>query len=52
MTEPTKQPRRPVYFSIPMGWREMKPEDRHAHAKAIAARIIAQAPAGALSPKS
>ena len=49
MSEPTKQPEKKVYFSIPMGWADMKPEDRRAYAKSVAARIMALAPSGLAS---
>ena len=33
--QPTEPPKK-VFFSIPMGWAEMKPEDRQAYARDIA----------------
>ena len=51
MTEPMKPPKK-VFFSIPMGWADMKAEERHAAAKDIARRILAVAPPGAMPPSS
>jgi hypothetical protein len=50
-TDPTKRPTK-VYFSIPIGWRELKSEDRDAYARDVARRILAVAPPEAMPHKS